>query len=121
MFVRRHTTLQMLNEDLSSKKVPAGDTLITDQGPIVRHASRSTESLSGLKKEVIPVAYEKETGELQVEIDEEKKRKLREARYQKLRPFILAGTAAVVLGWWISATVLPATRPRWSVVIVFWI
>ncbi|EJD03165.1 uncharacterized protein FOMMEDRAFT_85572 [Fomitiporia mediterranea MF3/22] len=33
----------------------------------------------------------------------------------KLRPFILGLTAAVILGWWISATILPATRHRWIV------
>lgn len=33
--------------------------------------------------------------------------------YQRYRPFILAGIAIVILGWWISATVLPATRHRW--------
>ena len=37
--------------------------------------------------------------------------------YQKLRPFILAGLALVILGWWISATVLEATRHRWYVLL----
>ncbi|KIJ39428.1 hypothetical protein M422DRAFT_32685 [Sphaerobolus stellatus SS14] len=31
------------------------------------------------------------------------------------RPYILAVLAAVILGWWISSTVLPATRHRWIV------
>jgi len=35
--------------------------------------------------------------------------------YQRFRPWILAGIAAVIIGWWISATVLPATRHRWCV------
>ncbi|KAF9264192.1 hypothetical protein L218DRAFT_863768 [Marasmius fiardii PR-910] len=35
--------------------------------------------------------------------------------YQRFRPFILAAVAAVILGWWISATVLKATRHRWIV------
>jgi hypothetical protein len=33
--------------------------------------------------------------------------------YAKSRPYILGGFAAAILGWWISATVLPATRHRW--------
>ena len=33
--------------------------------------------------------------------------------YTKYRPFILGGLAALILGWWISATVLPETRHRW--------
>lgn len=39
----------------------------------------------------------------------------RHAIYHRLRPFILAGLAALILGWWISATILEATRHRWSV------
>ena len=35
--------------------------------------------------------------------------------YARYRPFVLAGVAAVILGWWISATVLEATRHRWYV------
>ena len=33
--------------------------------------------------------------------------------YAQLRPFILTGLALVILGWWISSTVLQATRHRW--------
>ncbi|KAG8941264.1 hypothetical protein FRC00_012447, partial [Tulasnella sp. 408] len=39
--------------------------------------------------------------------------------YPRLRPFILAGLALLILGWWISATILPATRHRW-IVQTFW-
>jgi CNT family concentrative nucleoside transporter len=35
--------------------------------------------------------------------------------YSKYRPYILSGVAAVILGWWISATILPTTRHRWYV------
>ena len=35
--------------------------------------------------------------------------------YERLRPFILAGLALLILGWWISSIVLPATRHRWFV------
>lgn len=35
--------------------------------------------------------------------------------YRRFRPFVLAAIAAVILGWWISSTVLEATRHRWSV------
>ncbi|CAE7084299.1 unnamed protein product [Rhizoctonia solani] len=49
----------------------------------------------------------------------ELKRERRRAVYQKYRPFILAAVALVILGWWISATVLEATRHRW-IVQTFW-
>lgn len=40
----------------------------------------------------------------------------RAAFYKRFRPFILAGVAAVILGWWISSTILKATRHRWHVI-----
>lgn len=33
--------------------------------------------------------------------------------YTRYRPYILSTVAATILGWWISATILPATRHRW--------
>jgi len=35
--------------------------------------------------------------------------------YDRLRPFILAGFALLILAWWISSIVLPETRHRWFV------
>ncbi|CAE6502027.1 unnamed protein product [Rhizoctonia solani] len=49
----------------------------------------------------------------------ERKRQRRGEIYNKYRPFILAAVALVILGWWISATVLKATRHRW-IVQTFW-
>lgn len=34
---------------------------------------------------------------------------------QRYRHYILAALAIVILGWWISATILQATRHRWYV------
>ncbi|KAG8680881.1 hypothetical protein FRC11_001870, partial [Ceratobasidium sp. 423] len=39
--------------------------------------------------------------------------------YKKYRPFVLGAVALVILGWWISSTVLKATRHRW-IVQTFW-
>jgi concentrative nucleoside transporter, CNT family len=39
--------------------------------------------------------------------------------YARLRPFILAGSIVVILGWWISSLVLPSTRHRWCVFELF--
>lgn len=36
-------------------------------------------------------------------------------RYSKFKPYILGGLALLILGWWISATILHDTRHRWSV------
>ncbi|TDL19391.1 hypothetical protein BD410DRAFT_876591 [Rickenella mellea] len=39
--------------------------------------------------------------------------------YTRVRPYILTGVVLVILGWWISATVLNATRHRWIVQTIF--
>ncbi|KAH7332552.1 Na+ dependent nucleoside transporter C-terminus-domain-containing protein [Rhizoctonia solani] len=49
----------------------------------------------------------------------ERNRQQRNAIYRKYRPFILSALVFVILGWWISATVLIATRHRW-IVQTFW-
>ena len=36
-----------------------------------------------------------------------------EALLSKYKPLVLSGLALLMLGWWISATVLPDTRHRW--------
>ena len=33
--------------------------------------------------------------------------------YRRGRPFVLVALAALILGWWVSSTVLKATRHRW--------
>ncbi|KAF5321394.1 hypothetical protein D9619_001373 [Psilocybe cf. subviscida] len=44
---------------------------------------------------------------------------VKDTLFIKYEPFILGITAAVILGWWISATVLKATRHRWIVQTLF--
>jgi CNT family concentrative nucleoside transporter len=39
--------------------------------------------------------------------------------YARFRPFILGATALVILGWFISATLLKATRHRWIIQSLF--
>lgn len=36
--------------------------------------------------------------------------------HSRFRPYILTGVALVILGWWISATVMKTTRHRWYIV-----
>jgi CNT family concentrative nucleoside transporter len=49
---------------------------------------------------------------------EDDREQRRHELYLRFRPYILAGVALVILGWWISATVLKATRHRWYVAIL---
>lgn len=37
------------------------------------------------------------------------------AKNRRYKPYILTGLALLILGWWISATVLEDTRHRWYV------
>jgi CNT family concentrative nucleoside transporter len=89
----------------------AAGPLITDveKGDLTRRTKRSSESLP----------YEKQGGnepgpaaEVKFDSEEEEETSI---FYRRFRPYILGGVAATILGWWISATVLPATRHRWCV------
>ena len=96
---------------------PPPGVLITDASQ--RRVSRS-ESDSSLHKGPVADPIDKEQQILAHEIakDEEEvahDRQRRHELYAKFRPYILALTAAVILGWWISSTVLEKTRHRWFV------
>lgn len=46
-------------------------------------------------------------------ISQNDKAAVSESFMTRYKPFILSGLALLILGWWVSATVLPATRHRW--------
>ncbi|GLB37273.1 putative H nucleoside cotransporter [Lyophyllum shimeji] len=73
-------------------------------------------STGSLSKEKSEYTDEKYTGDPEVNVAvEEEEDERRSTLYDKIRPFILPALAAVILGWWISATILKATRHRWIV------
>ncbi len=52
----------------------------------------------------------------QTEVEEEEEEVSALTRgYRRFRPLVLVALAALILGWWICATILPATRHRWCV------
>jgi CNT family concentrative nucleoside transporter len=70
----------------------------------------SSGSLPGsASKEKIPVHTVNDEVE---EVAHEEKQQSR-GPYPKLRPYILTAGALFILGWWLSATILKATRGRW--------
>lgn len=73
----------------------------------------STGSLSKEKLEYIDEKYT-EDPEINLTVEEEEDERRRNLS-NKIRPFILPTLAVVILGWWISATVLKDTRHRWIV------
>jgi len=72
----------------------------------------SNSDASSVLKQTNPTA-EAEKGVPQEDVEETKEHSW--TSYERLRPFILVGLALVILGWWISSIVLPATRHRWYV------
>ncbi|KAJ7755724.1 Na+ dependent nucleoside transporter C-terminus-domain-containing protein [Mycena maculata] len=87
------------------------------QEPVQRKGSRSSGESYNEKKSHLPVDHEmmlaKDTEEA------EEARTARQSLYNKLRPFILGALALLILAWWISATILKATRHRWIVQTLF--
>ena len=80
--------------------------------PVARKTSRaSSDSLSNEKMVDPEAQIAKEVAHDQAEIDEAHAKE--HQLYVKLRPYILAALAALILGWWISSTIMHATRHRW--------
>ncbi|PSR73877.1 hypothetical protein PHLCEN_2v10297 [Hermanssonia centrifuga] len=80
---------------------------------MARKASTSTSSISNEKVVDPETQVAKEVLHDEAEIDEADSR--HHSYYAKLRPYILGGLALVILGWWISATIMKTTRHRWIV------
>ena len=81
---------------------------ISERGPASLKRSPSLDSA----KEKLPKDTAREvTDDVEVAHGSEEKQSL--GLYPKLRPYILTALALLILGWWISATVLKATRHRW--------
>ncbi|KLO15888.1 H+/nucleoside cotransporter [Schizopora paradoxa] len=91
--------------------------LVVDDHPTALKRTRSESDSSIHKEAVVTKEHDHDLG--QVEKNEDEDYKVSQMRseliYQKLRPFLLAGLAALILGWWISSTILEATRHRWIV------
>ncbi len=85
-----------------------------EAGPIIADAQRREEELVNRSRSSLSSdKKEKDTeGHLDSKFDSDEGEKT-PSFYRKYRPYILAGVAMVILGWWISATILLATRKRW--------
>ncbi|KAI0093471.1 Na+ dependent nucleoside transporter C-terminus-domain-containing protein [Irpex rosettiformis] len=83
--------------------------------PLVRKTSKVSSSSGDPEKNVVDhdVEVAREVAHDEEDIAEGDARK--HAFYKKLRPVIHISLALLILGWWISATVLKATRHRWIV------
>ncbi|KAK7685278.1 hypothetical protein QCA50_011641 [Cerrena zonata] len=85
-----------------------------DANVVERKTSRTTSSSDSDAKVIDPeVQEQKEIANDEIEVEEARSR--RQHFYKRFRPLILGLVAAVILGWWISSTILTATRHRWIV------
>ncbi|KAI4294221.1 Na+ dependent nucleoside transporter C-terminus-domain-containing protein [Schizophyllum commune] len=99
-------------------ELPATSSATPEAQAAHRKPSLSASSYSNEKQQVDPeVVIAKELAKDSEEVEAARER--RRAVYTRLRPFILVGLIVLIGGWWISATVLPATRHRW-IVQTFW-
>lgn len=81
---------------------------------IEKRTSRS--SVSSVEKQQEPHVAEKDITNLEAGGEHtDDKEEHSWFTYRRFRPYILAGSILVILGWWISSTILPATRHRWYV------
>lgn len=72
---------------------------------------KRSPSLDSAKEKIPKDTARDVTNDLEVALGSEEKQSL--GLYPKLRPYILTALALLILGWWISATALKATRHRW--------
>lgn len=93
-----------------SQIVISADQVNKEQRNAVERKQLTSESFSVLGNTNF-AGVEKETPQEYAEEDKGHSR----VSHGRLRPFILVGLALLILGWWISSTVLPATRHRWCV------
>ncbi|KJA27731.1 hypothetical protein HYPSUDRAFT_1095193 [Hypholoma sublateritium FD-334 SS-4] len=86
---------------------------IAEHGQSAVKRTTSQSSGSSLKEKDVsePAVY--------LSKDPESDEKSGEESKSKYRPFILGGLALLILGWWVSATILKATRHRWIVQTLF--
>ncbi|KIK09366.1 hypothetical protein K443DRAFT_671859 [Laccaria amethystina LaAM-08-1] len=91
---------------------PPVEPIVESGTPVKRNTSRppSTDSFK----------REKNTADDDVEVQVSTKDEETPVTFsQRYRPFILWSLAMLILGWWVSATVLKATRHRWIVQTLF--
>jgi len=104
------TTTTSLVQDVSYKRK-------TPYSEVDEKKTRSSSSINSQNKRPVDPAVNGETNALaakeEEEIEEEKAKQA--SLWRRIRPFALTGLALLILGWWISATILPGTRNRWYV------
>jgi CNT family concentrative nucleoside transporter len=76
----------------------------------VEKQSVEKQSVEGSEKKQQGIVQERELHDTE-ELEQDQEARI--TLYTRFRPFILGGTALLIFGWWVSATVLKATRHRW--------
>jgi hypothetical protein len=82
-----------------------------DTHPYAADEKKRRSSTSLNEHHVIDAAGLEAKEEADIEVDRKQQANL----WRRIRPFFLIAFSLLILGWWISATILPATRHRWCV------
>jgi hypothetical protein len=113
--------LMALVHDEGSPYVRNNSSVAVTQRELLPVKRLSTESFTDEKRDFTKERQPTNSVDPEVLIpttdDEADREQRRHELYLRFRPYILAGVALVILGWWISATILKATRHRWYVAI----
>ncbi|KIM45131.1 hypothetical protein M413DRAFT_441804 [Hebeloma cylindrosporum] len=88
---------------------------VQGEAPLVRERSTNSFKKTTSRSSSNSVTKEKVVNVVQKNDDED----TAPGSFDKFRPYVLIGLALLILGWWISATVLQATRHRWIVQTLF--
>ncbi|KAA1472800.1 H+/nucleoside cotransporter [Dentipellis sp. KUC8613] len=98
------------------ESLPTAQDVGTSDAGLEKKRSRSTASFPEDKEKADHTVQEQTTS---APAEKEESDSWHARHHAKINNVLLLGTAALILGWWISSTVLPATRHRW-VVQTFW-
>jgi len=101
------------------------DHLVNSEDPVASTTAKPSDKVvqrttsgSSFSQEKVPAGAEKGAAEPptyghHADEDLSESQARRRAFWTQYKPFALAAIAAVILGWWISSTILKATRHRW--------
>ncbi|KAG6332602.1 hypothetical protein ID866_6480, partial [Astraeus odoratus] len=83
------------------------------EGPTAQTVTQRKRSGSTPSDENMKAASVVHVESTELQEDQKQLLEISTSAHRTLRVAFLLGLAVLILGWWISATVLPATRPRW--------
>ena len=88
-------------------------TSVQGEAPLIRERSTNSLKKTTSRSSLNSATKEKVVSDEEVVLQKNDDEDTAPGFFDKFRPYLLIGLALLILGWWISATVLQATRHRW--------